>query len=150
MSGSEETGALGRLARRSGSWSFGLRLLVLTAVVVVAYPVLAGVATARRGSSTWQSAALAAAICWFGALLALVFSDWLRGPQAAHYALLLGLLVRTGCPLTAVVIAIRTSSRLEAVGFVGLVLGFYFVTLVTETLLTLSQVSSGPGVAKVR
>lgn len=142
MSGSEEQGALIRLVRQSGSWSLGARVAILTALVVAVYPLLASLMTSQRGVSAWQAAALAGSICWLGATLAMLFTAWLRGPQGALYALLFGMFFRMGVPLMAGLLLSRRYVQLEAAGFFGLILGFYLVTLVAETLLVLPLVQN--------
>jgi hypothetical protein len=140
VSGREEQGAFRRLVRQSGSWSLLVRVLVLTLVVLAAYPALALLVAAQRDANVWFAAALAAAICWLGATLAMLCTAWLRGPQGALYAMLFGMFFRMGLPLGAGLLLSFGSAELKAAGFIGLVLGFYLVTLAAETLLVLPLV----------
>jgi hypothetical protein len=123
---------------------------LLTLVVLIAYPAAAALATSLRGSSAWGTAALAAGVCWLGAALALALSAFLQGPHGALYAMLFGLVLRMGLPLGAILLAMRVWDGFRETGFVGLVFGFYFLTLVTETLLALAQVSHHTSAAKAR
>jgi hypothetical protein len=149
VSGSKKRGALSRLVCEPGSRGAALRVIVLTLIVLVAYPMAAAVASAAGFSSAWASAALAASVCWLGAVLALVLSWSLRGPHGALYAMLLGFMLRMGLPLAAIIVAVRLSPGFRETGFVGLVFGFYLLTLVAETLLALAQVPDKPAAAKV-
>ena len=61
------------------------------------------------------AAASGALVCYVGAALALLLTDRLRGPDLAAFALLIGMLCRTGLPLvTALVIHLRTKAFIEA------------------------------------
>jgi hypothetical protein len=148
VSGSEEQGALVRLARQSASWRVSVRVLILALALLVAYPIFAVLASSQRGVSAWTAAALAASICWFGATLAMLFTAWLRGPQGALYALLFGMFFRMGLPLIAGLMLSRKFVALEAAGFFGLILGFYLVALVVETLLVIPLVHNQQAAAK--
>jgi hypothetical protein len=134
--------------RQSESWGLLARVLILAGVILAAYPVIAAIAAAQRGPQAWPAAALAAFICWLGATLAMLFTAWVRGPQAAMFSLLAGMLFRMGLPLMAGLLLSRRYAELESAGFFGLVLGFYLVSLVAETVLVLPLVKMNSPVAK--
>jgi hypothetical protein len=136
-----------RWRRRAADWSLAFRCLALALVVAAAYPVIGFLASQRVGEDGWLAALVAAGVCWFGSTVALVLTALLRGPQAALYSLLFGMLFRMGLPLAAGILLSQSSPRLAAGGVFGCMVGFYLVTLVAETLLSLPLVqgSAGPG-----
>ena len=134
-----------RWKRRAADWSLAFRCALLALAVAVAYPVAGLIAWQRAGSDGWLAALVAALICWIGSTIALCMTALLRGPQAALYSLLFGMLFRMGLPLVAGIILSRNSPRLADAGVFGCIVGFYLVTLVAETLLTLPQIQSGVG-----
>ena len=148
MSGSEDRGMPARLVRQSASWGLPARLGILALVVLVAYPLVAWIVQSQREVSVWGAAALAASICWLGAALAMIFTALMRGPQGAMLAMLFGMAFRLGLPFAVGLMLSRRFVELEAAGFFGLVLGFYLVTLVAETLLVLPLVKTNSPVAK--
>ena len=146
MSGSQEMGA--STGRQSRWQPVLLRILALTAVVLAAWPIVAAVSTAQKGTSTWAAAGLAAGICWLGATMALVLLACFRDPKTAVQGVLLGMVFRLGLPLVGGLTLSQQSAVLRDAGFFGLVLIFYFVTLATETLLAVSMVNNHPHAAK--
>ncbi len=148
MSGSEEQGAFARLVRQSAKWPLSVRILLLATAVLSAYPVLATLVAVQRGIPVWSAAALAAAICFTGASLAMALTAWLQGPQAAMLSLLMAMLFRMGLPLGLGLLLSRRYAELEAAGFFGLVLGFYLITLVAETLLVLPLIKTNSPAVK--
>jgi hypothetical protein len=136
-------------AKPTGFAAVGARLAWLTLAVLIMYPVFGGVAAALVGPSAWQSAALAAFICWLGAASALAVAGLFREPREAMYGLLIGIGLRMGLPLAAVMALARLAPGLRESGFFVLILAFYLVTLATETLLTLKVVPHKPSAAEV-
>jgi hypothetical protein len=111
--------------------------LMLTAIVVIAYPLVAVVAEQLMHKPVWETAGVAAGVCWFGSTLALVFFHLLRQAGNVAAATLLGMLFRIAIPLVAVVLVYSQGGKLVDEEFFKLVLVFYFVTLTADTLLTL-------------
>lgn len=112
----------------------------LTAATVVALPVFAWAGYAWHGPPGIYAAGTAAGVCWAGALVALVLTAALRGPKRAVSGVLLGMLFRMGVPLVAGILLDRQGGPLAKAGVFGMIVGFYFVTLLVETLLALRLV----------
>src|ERR1700676_1130179 len=73
--------------------------LALTGIVLLAWPVVAVVAARQEGAPTWLISFLAAAVCWFSAMLSLILAHRLQQKGAAMAGLLAGTLVRMALPL---------------------------------------------------
>ena len=122
-----------------------MRCLLLSLAVGLAYPLIGLAASQKFGQTGWLAALVAALVCWFGSTTALVLTALLRGPQTALYSLLFGMVFRMGLPLVAGVVLSQQSPRLAAAGVFGCIVGFYLVTLVAETLLSLPLVQGPAG-----
>ena len=109
----------------------------LSIVVALTFPLIGAFAYAQAGSNGLLAAVVAAAICWVAAALALTSAAVLRGPQRALGAMALGMIFRMGLPLGAGLFLSRLGGPLAEAGVFGLIVVFYLVTLVTETLLSL-------------
>jgi len=115
---------------------------LLTAAVVVAYPLIGWLAWRRAGTDGLVAAAVAAGVCWLGATAALMIAAALKGPNAALNSMLLGMLCRMGLPLLAGAVLSSQGGQLAAGGVFGLIVVFYLLTLVVETLLSLRLLKS--------
>ena len=116
-----------------------LGLAVLTVLIVVG-PLDA----CLSGTAALAAAILAAALCFTGAGVALVFSHWLRGPEHVLIAMFVGLIFRTGFPLMVGVLIFFRGGPLAEAGLLYYLLGFYPVTLVVETVLSLPKCCPSP------
>ena len=124
--------------------------VALATVTVLAWGLLAPVATLVSGRSAWMAASAAAAIAWLGAQLALVVCHPVRGPNHVGRVVLLGMIPRMGVPLLCL-IAMLLISRAGQLGSPGalyyvvvLLVIFYQVTLATEIILVwLGRTTSG-------
>ena len=92
------------------------------------------------------AAAVAAVVCWFGGVVALVLAGVTRGTPAAVHATLMGIFFRTGVPLVTGLLLQRAGGELARGGVFGMILGYYFWALIVETLLSVRLV--GAAVAK--
>jgi len=131
--------------------AFGLAwaCAALTLSVVIAWLIDATVASRIAGHSVWGVSALAAGICWFGAMLSLVLLHVLRLRGSPVAGVLVGMLIRMAIPLFfAIVAATQDGSSAEA-GLLGQLVVFYLVTLAIETCLSLALAKSVPQVALV-
>jgi hypothetical protein len=99
-------------------------------------------AAAVYGLPGLQAAAIAAGISLTGGLTALGMRSLLRGPEAALYSMLTGLLFRTGIPLLAAAMFIYFGGPLVDAGIVWYLLAFYILTLVVETWSTVAFIRS--------
>ncbi len=136
-------------AKPAGFAAFGVRLGWLTLAVLGVYPIFGGLAAALVGPAAWPAAALAALICWAGAAIALTLAFRFRQPREAIIVLGLGMAFRMGLPLAAVMVLAKVWPALADAGFFVLILGFYLVTLATETLVSLTLSPHRPAAAKV-
>jgi hypothetical protein len=110
----------------------------LTLVVVVAYPIVALIGREVVKKPIWETAGLAAGLCWISATLALLLFDHFRRVGNVAAGTLSGTLVRIGIPLMVGLVAINSSEKLRDERFFEIVLVFYFITLVADTILTLA------------
>ncbi len=104
--------------------------LSLTAVVLLCYVPVGLIGGRLLKAPAWESAAWAAGVCWFGALLGLCAFNYLRRSGNIAGATLAATLIRTSIPLAAVVLIGAATFK----GFVGFILAFYMVTLMADTL----------------
>jgi hypothetical protein len=104
--------------------------LALTAVVLLCYVPAGLIGSHLLKTSAWESAGLAAGVCWFSSLLGLCIYNFFRQAGNPLAAMLGATLVRTGIPLAAVVLIGNETYK----GFVGFILVFYMVTLMADTL----------------
>jgi hypothetical protein len=107
----------------------------LTLVVVVVFPVFAWYGGVADGWAGIAAAAVAAAACYLGALLALIAGAAFGEGEKAVNGVLVGMLFRTGLPLIVGLALDRQGGPLAEAGVFGMVLCFYFVTLTAETML---------------
>ena len=118
--------------------------LWLTAVVVAALLIVGGALAATRGRDAVVAAAVAAGICWAGSTIALIAAARLGTTNRVLQAHLLGMFFRLGLPLGAGMALQAQQGFLAKAGVFGLIVVFYLVTLVAETLLSLRFVQKSP------
>jgi hypothetical protein len=110
---------------------------LLTLVVAVAFPLFAWVGYNSYGWNGVAASGVAAGCCWLGALAALIFGALLSRSGNAANGVLLGMLFRMGIPLAFGIALDRRGGPLADAGVFGMILVYYFVTLVAETALSL-------------
>lgn len=111
--------------------------IVCRAVLVTAVVCLGLVAPIAYYGWDWPGlgAAVAAALCCCGgALAALALARWFRGPDHLLASVLVGMSVRMGVALAAVLVVQLGGGPLAEAGFVYYLLMFYSVTLAAETV----------------
>ena len=131
-----------------GKVEIGISCGLLTVVLLAAYPLFAWFGYSQHGADGLLAAAVAGIVCWFGGIAALVLTTSVRSPEGAVSGTLLGMLFRMGFPLAAGVMLDRSGGALAAAGVLGMILLYYLLTLVVETLLSLRLVNPGRGVSK--
>ena len=114
---------------------------MLTAVAVLALPGFGWFGARAHGGAGWAAAAVAAGTCWVGALLALVLTGLWRRTQPLGGALG-GIAFRTGLPLVVGLILQRQGGPLAEAGVLGMILLFYFLMLIVETLLAVRLIDA--------
>lgn len=109
----------------------------LTLTVVIALLIVGGVVGSTRGATGVLAAAAAAGVCWIGATAALLVAGFSGKSNQAVQGHLLGMLFRLGLPLACGVAFQKLGGPLADAGVFGLIVVFYLVTLVAETILSL-------------
>jgi hypothetical protein len=127
----------GAVTPASERWTPRGAQLTLAGVILLTACVPAYFVWTWKGVNGLVALFLAALVCWSGAALALAVSGVLRGPSRALAVTLLGMALRVGLPLVAVIVVAMQNGPLAEGGFVVYVLFFYLVTLVVETWLSL-------------
>jgi hypothetical protein len=112
----------------------------LAIVVIVAYPIVALIGEQVVKKSVWETAGAAAVLCWVSATLALMLFHHFRQVGNAAAGTLAGTFVRLGIPLAVGLVAMNVSEKLRDEHFFEIVVVFYFITLVADTMLTLALV----------
>lgn len=110
--------------------------LLLTLAFVLALPAFAYYGFTHHGTVGVFAALLAAAICWGAGLLALSVFAILRTPDQAVNAVGLAMLIRMAIPLLAGIFLTIGGGPLVEANVLGMIVGFYLIGLVIETLLT--------------
>ena len=115
-------------------------LAVLAAVLGLAFPAFAWVGHMRNGAPGVWAAAAAGGVCYASAALALLLVAFVRDPQQAVGAVLGGMLLRTGIPLIFGIVMKQQGGTLAEGEILAMVLPYYLLTLVTETVLSLKLI----------
>jgi len=123
-----------------GSADLRRACIILTLITLVALPFFVWVGYKRSGVPGVQAAGVAAAICWIGAMIALVLGGLMRGTNNSVNGVLLGMLFRMGIPLGGGFALHQNVKGLAEAGVFGMILAYYFVTLFAETLLAVRLV----------
>ena len=114
---------------------------ILLAVLMPIAAVFGWFAFDRHGIVGFYATVVAALVCWLSASLALVAVFVGQRLQAGVQGILAGMLFRMGLPLAAGVALQQQGGPLATAGVFYLILGMYFFTLITETLLSLRFVA---------
>jgi hypothetical protein len=143
LSGANKTAAG---VRRPPSLSVACFRLAL--VMAAAYPAVALIAEQITKTSVWETAGLAAAVCWLSATLALVVFHFFRQSGNAVAGTLGATLVRLGMPVVIGIAATSGGGKLRDEGFFGLIVVFYLIGLTADTMLSMAMArdaSTGEG-----
>lgn len=99
-----------------------------------------------RGTNGVLAASAAAGICWFGSTVALLLAGYTSRSNQGVQGHLLGMFFRLGLPLIAGMMLQKAGGPLAEAGVFGLIVVFYLITLVAETVLSLRFIKrSNPG-----
>jgi hypothetical protein len=121
---------------------FAGRAAVLTSVLFGAWVAIGSLAFFLTGQSGLSAATLAAGLCWFPAVLALLVAGHLTGRPLTRLLAAMGL--RMALPLMVGVIVVLHGGPLVRAGFLNYLVIFYLLTLTVETALILSCPRIGP------
>lgn len=125
------------LWRRVRDLSTVSRAAILLAIALVAYLLVLPFAWQAGGADAASASGIAVALCFGGALLALVFADVFGNVLPTSMAVYTGMLFRMMVPLLLGSVLHFTNQTLAEGGLLYYLVGFYFVTLVAEVALTL-------------
>ena len=114
---------------------------MLTLALLVVFPVFAWFGYSRHGMLGVQAATVAGSLCWAGGMLALLTVVVVRGSEKVLQRFLLGMFFRMGLPLVAGLDLKERGGDLAQSGVFEMILGFYLVALVVETVLSLRFVA---------
>ncbi len=112
----------------------------LTLIVIVALLVVGGAVLATRGLNAAYAAVVAAGLCWVGSTAALVIAGLASRTNHVVQGHLLGMFLRLGLPLVAGLVIQKAGGTLAEAGVFGLIVVFYLITLVAETVLSLQLI----------
>jgi hypothetical protein len=108
--------------------------------------VLIAVCIGGFSASALLNAAIGGGVCWLAGALALTAGFISNRFQAPVQGVLIGMLLRMGLPLAALIGFSQSGTPLGANGVATTILGVYLVSLVVETLLSLRMVAPRAGV----
>lgn len=112
----------------------------LTLAMFTAMAILGFVGYQVHGGSGLKLSLIAGAVCWLGALLALITTACSRTPNRAVVGVLGSMVFRLGFPLLALFILRESTTELKQSGLLLHLLGYYLVGLCVETLLAVKLV----------
>lgn len=113
------------------------RCALLGLVVVMALPLMAGIAWRLQEMRGVIAAIAAATICWICSTVALVLTARSRGPNMGLKGLLFGMVFQMGVPLMIGIILSQSGGPLAAGGVFGWIVVFHLLTLTAKTILVL-------------
>ncbi len=110
-------------------------------VFVIAFPGFAYYGHQAHGQAGIRAAGVAAFVCLAAGLVALTFLALFRDPRQAFNGIGLAMLFRMAIPMTTGVVLTNIGGPLAEAGVFGMIVGFYLVGLLVETLLAVRLVS---------
>lgn len=122
---------------------------LLSLVVLLVLPLGAWYNGTRHGAMGIVAALVGAAVCWVGAMAALVVATKPRRAHDQLTAVFLGMLLRTGFPLLGAFVLTAASRELADAGVFACILMFYLPTLCAETYLSVRLLNSRNNETKV-
>jgi hypothetical protein len=121
------------------NYGLAVRMIVIGAASLAVFSAAGPAAFCLGGWCAVAAAGTAGTLCLVGAVIALISSHLLRGPQLAPAALLTGMAARMGVPLCLGMALHLQGGPLADAGLLYYLLVFYPVTLTVETVLSLPQ-----------
>ena len=111
------------------------------AVFATTFPVFAYFGFRAHGEAGVLAAVVAAVVCLGAGLVALIFLASFRKPQQAFTGVGLAMLFRMAIPMATGAVLTKLGGPLAQAGVFGMIVGFYLVGLLVETLLAVRMVS---------
>lgn len=117
-------------------WQLVRSCFVLAISILVALPAFIWFGYSNHGYIGIVAAAIAALVCWGASTSALVLTQIMQRRNSAVAGMFLAMLVRTGLPFAVgVVFGQIVDGPLAQAGFFGMILVYYFISLIVETVL---------------
>lgn len=110
--------------------------LLYAGVLLLAFPLFAGIGWSQFGANGIWSALVAMSVCLVAGELALVVSCWAGVGTQGVNGVLGGMLIRMGMPLAVAFLLYKQQGPLAEAGILYMILGYYLLSLVVETLLS--------------
>ena len=114
---------------------------MLVAAFAIAFPAFAYYGHHAHGQAGLAAAAVAAVVCLGAGLVALTFLALFREPQQAVSGVGLAMLFRMAIPMVVGIFLTKHGGPLAEAGVLGMIVGFYLVGLLVETLLAVRLVN---------
>lgn len=125
-----------------------LPLIALTIAVALPTPLLAWYAQTQHGVVGIQAVLFAALICWGSSLVALTLIATYKHTPLMLPAALAGIGLRTGVPLAIGLILKQANGPLAEAGVIGMIMVYYLLTLLVETVLAARLLQLAANVSK--
>lgn len=123
-------------------------MILLVAVFAITFPAFAYYGHQTHGQTGVLAAAVAAVVCLGAGLVALIVLALFREPQQVVCGVGLAMLFRMAIPMSIGIFLGKLGGPLAEAGVFGMIVGFYLVGLLVETLLAVRLVN-GAKVAHV-
>lgn len=115
--------------------------ILLVAVFGIAFPAFAFYGHQTHGQSGVWAATVAAVVCLGAGLTALTFLALFSAPQQAFNGVGLAMLFRMAIAMAAGIVLTKLGGPLAEADVFGMIVGFYLVGLLVETMLAVRLVS---------
>ena len=115
--------------------------ILLVVVFAIAFPAFAYYGHQTHGPTGVLAAVVAAIVCLGAGLVAITFLAWFRNPQQAFSGVGFAMLFRMAIPMTVGFFLTKLGGPLAEAGVFGMIVGFYLVGLLVETLLAVRLVN---------
>lgn len=115
----------------------------------MALPIIALVRQSSSGTDGVYAACVAAAVCWFASVSALVVVKVTTDMQARLAGVFASMALRTGVPLMAAIVLANNSPSLARGGVFGVTVVFYLLLLMFETILSVRLVQSTSDASRI-
>lgn len=119
------------------------KYIAILGLFLAAVAAVSGAVAARQyGTGAYLASAVSAAMIWAVGSLSLLIVALAPTPAARVNAALLGMLIRMGLPMLALMYFTKSNHSLAAEGIVGLLVVHYLLGLIVETLLSVRLTSA--------
>ncbi len=116
--------------------------LVLSGALGACLIVIAPLSRWAFGELGLVTAAMAALLCWFAGLLALIVTRMVAPPDQVTVHVISGMMIRMGIPLGGCLLIETVRPEWIAAGFAICLIPAFLVSLATETVLTVGRIAA--------